>query len=406
MAVSNVRYRFEGNTGIGTLPDGTKFLFDKNRFDRIRDTKWYRNYREPGHRKLYLIDRHGNYLHRVLCDCPPGYEVDHISLDTLDNRSENLRVVTHQQNQINHSLQRNNSSGVSGVDFYPRNEKYCGDLLLQKYYVVDVLSHKLAKNEGQLPQYFVENAHEPIIPKEVFYQVQGELQRRSMLKNDPGKFRYGAKDALTGRLVCGKCGRKLKRYTNPDPMLTDWRCRNRAYEKKSMTKEVEAKCDCRNANEREVEAAVVVAFNELPGLRDEMLRTQGALRDGDLKRIDTMIEGNQEQQGRLTERLDSLADPNSEEASFLNGELARLEEERMALMLERAEAAHREVKIRLLLELIDAMKEKHDESYGIVHEREEDSGEGACYDYDEFFRRTRMELADEVPRDGGAQRPV
>ena len=124
MAVSNVSYRFEGNTGIGTLPDGTKFLFDKNRFDRIRDTKWYRNYREPGHRKLYLIDRHGNYLHRVLCDCPPGYEVDHISLDTLDNRSENLRVVTHQQNQINHSLQCNNSSGVSGVDFYPRNEKY------------------------------------------------------------------------------------------------------------------------------------------------------------------------------------------------------------------------------------------------------------------------------------------
>ena len=55
---------------------------DINRFDRIRDTKWYRNYREPGHRKLYLIDRHGNYLHRVLCDCPPGYEVDHISLDT------------------------------------------------------------------------------------------------------------------------------------------------------------------------------------------------------------------------------------------------------------------------------------------------------------------------------------
>ena len=50
--------------------------------------------------------------------------MDHISLDTLDNRSENLRVVTHQQNQINHSLQRNNSSGVSGVDFYPRNEKY------------------------------------------------------------------------------------------------------------------------------------------------------------------------------------------------------------------------------------------------------------------------------------------
>ena len=124
MAVSNVTYRFEGETGIGTLPDGTKFLFDASAFPKIRDIKWYRNYREPGRRKLYIIDRHGNYLHRILTDCPEGYEVDHISLDTLDNRSSNLRIVTHQQNQINHSLQRNNSSGVSGVDFYPKSDKY------------------------------------------------------------------------------------------------------------------------------------------------------------------------------------------------------------------------------------------------------------------------------------------
>ena len=150
---------------------------------------------------------------------------------------------------------------ASTIDSILRNEKYCGDLLMQKYYVVDVLSHKLAKNEGQLPQYFVENAHEPIIPKEVFYQVQGELQRRSLLKNDPSRFRNGPKMALTNRLVCGKCGRKLKRYTNPDPMMTDWRCRKRAYEKKSMTKEVAASCDCRYANERDVQAAIVMAFN-------------------------------------------------------------------------------------------------------------------------------------------------
>ena len=122
--VSNVAYHFEGDTGIGTLPDGTRFLFDTDLFDRIRDTKWYRNYRKPGSRKLYLVDRKGNFLHRVITGCPEGYEVDHISLDTLDNRMSNLRIVTHQQNQINHSLQRNNSSGVSGVDFYTKNEKY------------------------------------------------------------------------------------------------------------------------------------------------------------------------------------------------------------------------------------------------------------------------------------------
>lgn len=285
---------------------------------------------------------------------------------------------------------------ASTIDSILRNEKYCGDLLMQKYYVVDVLSHKLAKNEGQLPQYFVEDAHEPIIPKEVFYQVQGELQRRSLLKNDPSRFRNGPKMALTNRLVCGKCGRKLKRYTNPDPMLTDWRCRKRAYEKKSMTKEVAASCDCRYANEREVKAATVMAFNELPDLRDEMLRAQGAIRDGDLKRLDTMIEGNQDQQGRLNVRLDEIGETQTEEAAFLTTELQRLEEERMALMMERAEAAHREVKILMLLELIDAMKEKHDESHGIIREKEEIGDEGACYDYDEFFRRTRIELSEDV----------
>ena len=289
----------------------------------------------------------------------------------------------------------------STIDSMLRNEKYCGDLLLQKYYVVDVLSHRIAKNEGQLPQYFVEDAHEPIIPKEVFYQVQGELQRRSHLKNDPNKIRYGSSMALTGRLVCGKCGRILKRYINPDPMQTDWRCRKRAYEKKSITKEVEAKCDCRNAKEKEVQAAIVAAFNELPGFRDEVLRAQGAIRDGDLKCLDMMIERMQEQQSRLNERLNGLADPGSAEAAFLAEELNGIEEERMSLMLERADAAHREIRIRILLELIDMMKEKHDESCGIISAREEESGEAACYDYDEFFRRTRVCLDDGVLNDEG-----
>ena len=37
------------------------------------------------------------------------------------------------------------------------NEKYCGDLLLQKYYVPDFLTHRVVRNEGQLPQYYVED---------------------------------------------------------------------------------------------------------------------------------------------------------------------------------------------------------------------------------------------------------
>lgn len=122
--MSNVVYRFDGDVGYGTLLDGTSFLFDADKFNQIKDINWYRNYNDAGGKILYITNRDGKKIHEYLMDCPKGYEVDHISLDTLDNRSCNLRIVTHQQNQINQPLQRNNTSGVSGVSFYPPRGKY------------------------------------------------------------------------------------------------------------------------------------------------------------------------------------------------------------------------------------------------------------------------------------------
>ena len=77
------------------------------------------------------------------------------------------------------------------------NEKYCGDMLLQKTFVEDYLTHKTVKNTGQLPQYFVEDHHDPIVPKEVYFQVQGEIMRRKKVK-DPTKVRKAAELCTTG----------------------------------------------------------------------------------------------------------------------------------------------------------------------------------------------------------------
>lgn len=121
--MTNVTYSIRNGVGHGRLPDGTEFLFDADKLYRIADTKWYRNTRADNPKELYIIDRRGNALHRALVDCPEGYEVDHISMDTLDNRSVNLRIVTHQQNQCNQALQKNSNTGVTGVNLAPASPK-------------------------------------------------------------------------------------------------------------------------------------------------------------------------------------------------------------------------------------------------------------------------------------------
>jgi hypothetical protein len=67
---------------------------------------------------------------------------------------------------------------TSTINKILRNEKYIGDALLQKTYTTDFLNKTRVKNNGIVPQYYVEGNHEPIIPKQIFLKVQDELVRR------------------------------------------------------------------------------------------------------------------------------------------------------------------------------------------------------------------------------------
>ena len=66
-----------------------------------------------------------------------------------------------------------------------QNEKYIGDALLQKTYTVDFLNKKRVQNKGIVPQYYVENSHEPIIPRDLYMQVQEEMIRRQTSTAEP-----------------------------------------------------------------------------------------------------------------------------------------------------------------------------------------------------------------------------
>lgn len=82
-----------------------------------------------------------------------------------------------------------------------------GDALLQKTVTTDFLSKKRVANRGIVPQYYVENNHEAIIPKEFFMRVQEEMAKRSNLKTTTGKRRqYSGKFALSNLVSCCHCG--------------------------------------------------------------------------------------------------------------------------------------------------------------------------------------------------------
>ena len=99
------------------------------------------------------------------------------------------------------------------------NEKYCGDVLLQKTFISDCISRKVIRNTGQLPMYLIENHHEAIIDRKTFDAVQAEMARRNAGKSPSkktaptGKSAYTSKYALSERLVCGECGTLYRRCT-------------------------------------------------------------------------------------------------------------------------------------------------------------------------------------------------
>ncbi len=301
------------------------------------------------------------------------------------------------------------------------NEKFCGDLLLQKYYTEDFLTHKTVKNDGKFPQYYVEDDHPPVVPKAIFFQVQGEVMRRSSLKDTPDRARFGSPVALAGRLVCGRCGRTLKHYIRPDPTLNDWRCRERAQVLSSNNGSRGGTCGCRIALEQEVKESIVDAFNRLPSIRGDIMVELTRLRDGELRRIDALITASQESEARMEEQLGALEETGGD-TGVLQRQMAEEHTKRDALILERAGYADRELHLRLLMELVEILDEsaeqiqplnKHNVTFehagGVVTGGEAgarivvkrvDKEPGACYDADEFFRLTRPRYPEGVIEEG------
>ncbi len=116
-----------------------------------------------------------------------------------------------------------------------KNEKYCGDAISQKTFVKNCITKEVAQNHGELPMYYVRNAHDAIVSRETHARVQEETARRATKRKaleKPGtteKGKYSGLYALSERLVCGECGTLYRRVTwaKRGKKKIVWRCLNR-----------------------------------------------------------------------------------------------------------------------------------------------------------------------------------
>ena len=109
------------------LTQGKEALVDDEDYEMLMEHKWHsakagKNYyavrslptQPDGTRKRLK-------MHRAIISATVGMEVDHINGNTLDNRKENLRECTHQQNQANRRLGKHNTSGYKGIYYKKKN---------------------------------------------------------------------------------------------------------------------------------------------------------------------------------------------------------------------------------------------------------------------------------------------
>ncbi len=141
------------------------------------------------------------------------------------------------------------------------NEKYRGDARLQKKFTVDYLQRRMKVNEGEVPQYYVENSHEAIIHPLLFDRVQEEIARRKALGRS-----YSGKSIFSSRLICGDCGHylgsKVWNSTNKYRRVI-WQCNNKF--------KGECKCGTPHLTEDTIKVKFLEAYSQLLPDRERLI---------------------------------------------------------------------------------------------------------------------------------------
>lgn len=161
-------------------------------------------------------------------------------------------------------------SGIRGII---RNEKYKGDLLLEKTFTVDPISKRRIENFGEEEQYYVRGHHEPIISEKIWetaQEIRKSRNRNTEKKADGKREKYTRKYAFSSMCECGFCGTKLTRrilHSSSIYQKPVWYCRTAANKGKHLCPE------CKSVDEKIIENAFLEMYGILAENFDDVLES-------------------------------------------------------------------------------------------------------------------------------------
>lgn len=98
---------------------------------------------------------------------------------------------------------------ASSVEQIIHNEKYCGDLCLQKEFVTDHITKRKVKNQGEKPAYYIRDNHDAILSENQIRAVREEINRRAQKyahdKDTPRFYPFSR------MIFCNRCGKRFTR---------------------------------------------------------------------------------------------------------------------------------------------------------------------------------------------------
>lgn len=180
------------------------------------------------------------------------------------------------------------------------NEKYKGDALLQKTFVVNFLDHKKKKNEGEIPQYYVKNSHPWIISEEEWELVQIELRRRKELK-----YSYSYKNPFCAKLVCEDCGSSYGKKI--------WHSTTNRKEVFQCNNKFKHHCKTPHLMEDDVKRRFLIAYNRMYSNKEEILMNLENVKTllTDTSKLEAKINSTKETLEEYTKEFRLLIDANT-----------------------------------------------------------------------------------------------